>query len=407
MRAIDIIEYSLSDFASNKFKTMMSSLGIIIGVMAIVTILTLGDGMYSGVSQQFGSLDLDQISVSPGGGGGGMTMGGMGMQQAVSKPSATLTDRDARMLKSTSGVAEVNPHMAQRATGTYGGQNSSFTVQGVVPAGEEKLSRQMDKGRFLSPSDTYSVVIGSNVSNGTFKRNILPGMTITLTSPQTGMAHAYTVVGVLQESKGSVVTGDPNLNVYTTVAGMKGISRATSYNVIYVRAESSDTVDQTVSSIKDTLGTLHRNEGFSVTSAKSISDQLTVIFTYIKYILGGIAAISLVVGGIGILNVMMLTVRERTKEIGLMKAVGATTGNVRLLFLAESSMLGIVSGLIGLAMAFIVAMVIGNLAGMQMPISLQNIAVGLGFGFITTTIAGMYPANQAATMDPIEALRTE
>ena len=112
-------------------------------------------------------------------------------------------------------------------------------------------------------------------------------------------------------------------------------------------------------------------------------------------------------GGIGIMNVMMLTVKERTKEIGLMKAIGATTGNVRLLFLAESSMLGLVSGIIGLVLAFIIAAIVGNLIGMDMPVSIRNILIGIGFGFLTTTIAGVYPANQAAKLDPIDALRTE
>ncbi len=133
---------------------------------------------------------------------------------------------------------------------------------------------------------------------------------------------------------------------------------------------------------------------------KSFADVINSIFDYIKYILSGIAAVSLLVGGIGILNVMMLTVRERTKEIGLMKAVGATTGNVRLLFLAEASMLGIVSGIIGLILAYIIGYVIGTAANMPMPISMQNVAIGIGFGFLTTTIAGVYPGQPGRKARP-------
>ena len=117
--------------------------------------------------------------------------------------------------------------------------------------------------------------------------------------------------------------------------------------------------------------------------------------------------VSLVVGGIGIMNVMMLTVRERVKEIGLMKAIGSTTMDVRLIFLMESALLGAISGLIGVMIAWIVAVLAGYFIDMSMPMSLQNVAMGVGFGLIITVVFGVYPANQAARMDPIEALRTE
>ncbi len=411
MKPTDILEYTFSDFSSNKFKTMMSSLGIIIGVMAIVVMLTLGDGLYSGVSQQFGDLDLDQMLIVPGGGGAAGGQGGMsfsfGGGQVQEKPPAKFTDRDVSLLMSTSGVTEVTPRVNGNGIITFADENRSLTVQGVRPASETKLAQSMDKGRFLSPTDTYSVVIGSKVANGTFARIIRPGAIITATNPMDGKSHDYTVVGVLKESNGSIISGDPNSNIYMTMEGIRGVSSVDSYSMIYARAASPDTAQQTADNVKDSLNRLHRNEAFQVVTVKSFSDVINSIFDYIKYILGGIAAISLVVGGIGILNVMMLTVKERTKEIGLMKAVGATTWDVRMLFLAESALLGIVSGIIGLALAFIISAVIGSVAQMPMPISINNILIGLGFGFITTTVAGVYPANQAATLDPIDALRTE
>ena len=406
MRPIDVLEYAFSDFSSNKFKTMMSSLGIIIGVMAIVVVLTLGDGLSSGVSKQFGDLDLGQMIVVPGqmqnNGGISYTSG----HNQVLAP-AKFTDRDVSLLMSTTGVVEVDPRIIESGTVTSGTENRSLSIQGIRPASEQKLSKGIDKGRFLSSSDTYSVVVGSKVANGTFTKMLRTGSVITITSPMTGKSHQYTVAGIMKESNGSIVTGDPNSDIYMTAAGIKGFSSADSYSEILVRAESPSLAQQTADNVKASLGRLHHNEGFTVVTIQSFSQAINSIFDYIKYILAGIAAVSLVVGGIGIMNVMMLTVKERTKEIGLMKAIGATTGNVRLLFLAESSMLGLVSGAIGLALAFIIAAIVGSLIGMAMPVSIGNILIGIGFGFLTTTIAGVYPANQAAKLDPIDALRTE
>src|SRR5271157_197320 len=407
MKPLDVLEYTFSDFSSNKFKTLMSSLGIIIGVMAIVVMLTLGDGLYSGFSQQFGNLDLDQIIITP---GAQTTSSGMGVSlggHVSEKPPAKFTDRDVSLLMGTPGVVEVNPRINQYAAVSYDNQNVSLSVQGIFPSSETRLAGTIDKGRFLSPSDTYSVVIGSKVANGSFNKILRPGAVITVSSPFGNQSHQYTVVGVLKESNGSIISGDPNSNIYMTTDGISGFASVNGYSEILVRASSADTVEQTADNVRDSLNRLHRNDAFTVSTLKSFSDLITSIFNYIKYIMGGIAAISLLVGGIGILNVMMLTVRERTKEIGLMKAVGATTGNVRLLFLAESSLLGIVSGIIGLVLAYFICYVIGVAASTPMPISFYNILIGIGFGFLTTTIDGVYPANQAAKLDPIEALRTE
>lgn len=403
MKLIDAIEQVLLSFSSNRFKTIMSCVGIIIGVIAIVVMLSVGQGIREGMSDAFGDLNLDVITIFPGG-------SGFEAGKIVYQKPAEFDDKDIHALVNTVGVKRVSPRHGSMVTMKFREEERSFYFNAISPTDEPDLLESIDKGRFLMDSDKSALVIGNDIANEMFKFPLNPGMRLTIINEDKDTSKEFTIVGILKEKEQtSPFGGNSNMEMFTTHQALKeflDIKKYT-YSLMLVTVEDRNDIEITAKKVDDNLRKLHKDEGYTVQILKSFLESLDKFFVILKYGLGGIGAVSLAVGGVGIVNVMMLTVTERIKEIGVMKAVGATRSNIRVLFLLESGLLGAVSGLIGITIGSGISFLISSLGNFPIAVTWTSLAAGLMFSIITTTIAGVYPANKASKLDPVEALRAE
>jgi putative ABC transport system permease protein len=402
MKFYDALEFVFLSFSGEKFKTIMSSLGIIIGVAAIVVMLSVGEGLVTGVSSAFGDMDLNMVQVIP----GGFEPAGAGRPMK----NAVLDDRDVSLLEGVIGVESVSPRRSTGALMEFRSDERSVGVVAITPSKESKIADTIEAGRFLSDSDRSGMVLGYDISNKMFDMKINPGSHIILTNSLTNTSIDYKVVGVLEDvEQMSILGGSSNSQIYITHPSMKNLLdiQEYSFSSINVWVEDQDTIPETIERMDKSLQRTHRNEKYTIFDQSGFLENLTDLLNQIKYGLGGIGAVALVVGGIGIINVMMLTVTERIKEIGVMKAVGANKGDIRTLFLIESGILGLVSGLIGVSLGGGLAYLISVLGNFPSTVTLTSILIGLAFGLVTSVVAGVYPASRAARLDPVEALRAE
>ncbi len=401
----ELLKMAGLSLVANKLRTVLTMLGIIIGVSAVIALVSVGMGVRKNVTDSISRLGSNLLMVMSGSSNRGGVRGGAGSVQ-------TLTYDDAKAIKSKiKDVAYVSPTAQGSYQVVYGHENWSTTVTGVIPEYAAIQSLTMQSGIFFTEHDvdvrSRVAVIGTTVATNLFGSVNPVGKKI-----RVGNA-PYTVIGLIA-SKGQSSVGQDQDDVVlipltTAQERLLGITYVRSINV---QVANADKMDEVQANIEKLLRQRHRiragaEDDFNVRNLTSLMETMNETTTMITLLLGSIAGISLIVGGIGIMNIMMVSVTERTREIGIRKAIGATYNSIMMQFLIESTMISILGGIIGIFLGIGLAQAISKFGNFTTVISSESIIASFGFSLFVGVFFGMLPARKAAKLDPIDALRYE
>jgi putative ABC transport system permease protein len=414
-----VIKQSIIALGANKLRSVLSVLGIVIGVSAVVIILSLGQGLKNLVTNEveaFGPNILDIAVKIP---GKGQTQSISSMVRGIKV--TTLKTKDAKDLKNQQRfpyIEAVNGQAIGQEWIAYGGNEKRVLIYGCSPDYPQVMKMaKLDGGRFFTESENESLaqvaVIGSGLAEDLFKNADPLGKNIKLNGQN------YRVVGVLKP-QGSIVFGGIDINdmlyvpVETTLKKILGIDYLTEMHVVI---KDQSYANRAIIEISDLLRKNHNvvdpdKDDFEIMTMTEILDTINKIGTILNILLAFLAAISLVVGGVGIMNIMLVSVSERTKEIGLRKSLGATNENILRQFLIESAVITAIGGVVGIIFGVVVSLLVSlgiqqQISSWPFTISWSAILIALVVSTATGIGFGLYPARQAASKSPIEALRYE
>ena len=405
---------SLQSLSGNKLRSALTVLGIVIGVAAVIAMLGIGRGAQASITSNITSIGTNLLFVRP---GAVQQAGGVKSAQGS---GASLTLDDANALQSVPGVAAVAPEVDGRAQVVYQGINTNTSLVGTTPDYAIARNAQINQGDFISAAQVTGrslvAVLGNTVAVDLFGD---AGSAVGQTIRVGGVP--VKVIGVLVAKGGSGFGNQddemivPITTAQTRLVGARRFGASTSVNTVNVQVASADQISAVSAAISDVLRQRHNvlagAEDFTVQSQADILSTLTGVTNVLTLFLGGIAGISLVVGGIGVMNIMLVSVTERTREIGIRKAVGARKSDILTQFLVESAALSLLGGLLGIALGWGIATGLGRvqLGGNSITpvVGLDSVLLATLFSAAIGLFFGIYPAMRAASLAPVEALRYE
>jgi len=407
MLFVDLIEETFFAVLANKVRSSLTVLGIVIGIGSVVAMISIGQGATSEVSKNIQALGSNLLVVMPGSqmGVGMQVRGGMG-----SASSLILEDAEA-IAEQVSDVVAVAPEVSTRKQVIVKGENTNTSIYGVTNSYTEVKNIEIETGSFISDQNITKsskiAVLGSDTRDDLFGENVNPiGQTVKIENMN------FTVVGVTK-SKGGTGFGSSDDLIYIPLSTAQHyFTGSNSVSNINIQVKEEELMVSAEEQITNLLLTRHSitdpiNADFSIMNQADILDTMSDVSGTLTLLLGAIAGISLVVGGIGIMNMMLTTVTERTREIGLRKSLGAKNKNIALQFLMESVTLTFIGGIIGIMLGWLASMLVTKFSGTTTVVSAWSIFLAFGVSAAIGIIFGYYPAKRAASLNPIEALRYE
>ncbi len=396
MEVLETTQSALTAILANRMRSFLTVLGIVIGVTSVILLISLVTGLKTYITNQIQGLGANLLFVIPGRIGGARSPGGVQANRLVYSDATNLKN----VLRTE---AEISAAIQRNATLKFGNKNDrGVAVFGVESNYPKVISIKLSQGRFFNQSEQQAVkkvaVIGQTVKTNLFGEAKAIGQTIDVAGIR------YVVIGIL-ESRGSTFGIDMDNSLYTpftTVQRQFGIDRL---NTIYISANTADSVKDVQTKATNLLKKRLSEDEFTVQTQEQTLSTISQITGVLTAALGGIAAISLIVGGIGVMNIMLVSVTERTREIGLRKALGARPRDIRNQFLIEAVTLSGLGGIIGIILGFAISIIIGRFFTTTVPF--WSVALSFGFSMLVGIIFGVAPAIRAAKLDPITALRYE
>jgi putative ABC transport system permease protein len=394
MNAFELLRLALSRLRTSRLRAALTMLGVVIGVASVVALVGVGQGTTANITNRLASLGTNLLTISPSGGSSGMG----------------LTLEDAAAIAKLDGVAAVAPELQTSSTIVVGTKSVTSSVVGTSAGYARVRAFDVWQGSFLTPATVEHglrvAVLGATTASDLGLDASSIGSTISIG----GLP--FEIIGILQP-KGGAGFQNPDDQVLVPLAAVsKYFVAGDTVRTIGVSVASDEQMTGVTAAIAALLRTRHElaatdTADFSIFNQTQLLDAASSISGTLTLLLGGIASISLVVGGIGIMNIMLVSVRERTREIGIRKAVGARGRDILAQFLIEALTLSLLGGLIGIAVGLAVSALIGQVAGWGFQFSPSTVAAAVVFSLMVGVVFGVWPARMAARLDPINALRYE